>query len=99
MKLLFENSVPGRGMDILPPLDVMLISGISLVALVLEHYSGPRAETRNWPVVAVLNAVTFALLPLAAGLLTGQDLIRFALVGCLVCTAQSRGPVPCRSGL
>lgn len=71
---------------ILPPLDVMLISGISLVALVLEHYSGPRAETRSWPVVAVLNAVTFALLPLAAGLLTGQDLIRFALVGCLVCT-------------
>lgn len=71
---------------ILPPLDVMLVSGISLVALVLECYSGPRTESRNWALVAVLNAATFALLPLAAGLLTGQALVRFALVGCLVST-------------
>ena len=67
---------------ILPPLDVMLVSGISLVALVLECYSGPRTESRNWALVAVLNAATFALLPLAAGL----ALVRFALVGCLVST-------------
>ena len=64
---------------ILPPLDLMLISAISLVALVLERYSGPRTEERNW---LVLSVVTFALLPLAAGLLTGQALLRFALVGC-----------------
>ena len=73
---------------ILPPLDVMLVSGISLVALVLECYSGPRTESRNWALVAVLNAATFALLPLAAGLLTGQALVRFALVGCLVSTVH-----------
>ena len=67
---------------ILPPLDLMLISAISLVALVLERYSGPRTEERNWLAVLVLSVVTFALLPLAAGLLTGQALLRFALVGC-----------------
>lgn len=68
---------------ILPPLDVMLVSAISLVALVLEQYSGARVETRNWFAVLLLSGLTFALLPLAAGLLTGQDLIRFALVSCL----------------
>lgn len=30
----------------------------------------------------LLSVVTFALLPLAAGLLTGQALLRFALMGC-----------------
>lgn len=71
---------------ILPPLDLMLVSAISLVALVLEHYSGARVEKRNWPAVVLLSGLTFALLPLAAGLLTGQELIRFALVSCLAFT-------------
>ena len=71
---------------ILPQLDVMLLCGISLVALVLEYYTGPRAESRNWPMVVLLNAATFALLPLAAGLLSDRELGRFALVGCLVST-------------
>lgn len=68
---------------ILPPVDLMLVSGITLLALVLEHYSGVRVERRNWPVVLLLSTVTFALLPLAAGLLTSQALLRFALVGCV----------------
>lgn len=33
--------------------------------------------------LAVVTGLAFALLPLAAGLLTGQELIRFALVSCL----------------
>ena len=65
---------------------LMLLCGISLVALVLEYYTGPRAESRNWPMVVLLNAATFALLPLAAGLLSDRELGRFALVGCLVST-------------
>ena len=65
---------------ILPPLDLMLVSGISLVALILEHYSGKPVERRSWPVTALLSALTFVLLPLAAGLMSGQELLRFALV-------------------
>lgn len=65
---------------ILPPLDLMLVSGISLVALILEHYSGKPVEGRCWPVTALLSALTFVLLPLAAGLMSGQELLRFALV-------------------
>ena len=65
---------------ILPPLDLMLVSGLSLIALVLEHYSGERVERRNWLVVLLLSGVTFALLPLAAGLMADQDLICFSLV-------------------
>ena len=40
---------------ILPPLDLMLVSGISLVALILEHYSGKPVEGRCWPVTALLR--------------------------------------------
>lgn len=65
---------------ILPPLDLMLVSGISLVALILEYYSGKPVEGRCWPVTALLSALTFVLLPLAAGLMSGQELLRFALV-------------------
>ena len=65
---------------ILPPLDLMLVSGISLVALIIEHYSGKPVEGRCWPVTALLSALTFVLLPLAAGLMSGQELLRFALV-------------------
>ena len=65
---------------ILSPLDLMLVSGISLVALILEHYSGKPVEGRCWPVTALLSALTFVLLPLAAGLMSGQELLRFALV-------------------
>ena len=67
---------------ILPPVDLMLVSGLSLLALVLERYFGERVERRNWPAVLLLSIATFAFLPLAAGLLTGQALLRFALVGC-----------------
>lgn len=71
---------------ILPPLNFLPVSGICLAALVLESYTGPRAEKRNWPVVILLSAATFALLPLAAGLLAGQALLRFAGVGCVTAT-------------
>lgn len=67
---------------ILPPVDLMLVSGISLLALVLERYSGERVERRSWPVVLLLSIATFAALPLAAGLLTGQALLQFTLVSC-----------------
>lgn len=66
---------------VLPPLDLMLLCGISLIALILEHYSG-APERRCWPLVALLSLLTFALLPLAAGLMSGLDLLRFAAVGC-----------------
>lgn len=71
---------------ILPPLNLMVVSGLCLAALVLEAYTGPRVTARNWPAVILLSAATFALLPLAAGLLSGEALLRFALVGCVTAT-------------
>ena len=77
--LLVQTYAPAA---ILPPVDLMLVCGISLLALVLERYSGPRVERRSWLAVLLLSAATFALLPMAAGLMAGQDLLRFALVSC-----------------
>ena len=37
--LLIQTYAPAA---ILPPVDLMLVSGLSLLALVLESYSGPR---------------------------------------------------------
>ena len=71
---------------ILPKLDLMLICAVTLAALVLEYYTGPRVTKRNWLAVLLLNAATFALLPLAAGLLSGEGLLRFALAGCVAAT-------------
>lgn len=71
---------------ILPKLDLMLICAVTLAALVLEYYTGPRVTQRNWLAVLLLNAATFALLPLAAGLLSGEGLLRFALAGCVAAT-------------
>lgn len=71
---------------ILPPLDLMFLCAVTLVALVLETYTGPRVTERNWLAVLLLNAATFALLPLAAGLLSGEALVQFALVGCVAAT-------------
>ncbi|WP_297241955.1 hypothetical protein [uncultured Flavonifractor sp.] len=78
--LLIQTYAPAA---ILPPVDLMLVSGLSLLALVLESYSGPRVERRVWPVVALLGGVTFALLPLAAGLVALQELLRFTVVSCV----------------
>ena len=69
---------------ILPPLDILMLSGISLAALVLEHYLGGTAKKRHWLGMAVFSALTFALLPLAAGLLSGIAALKFAAVGCAV---------------
>lgn len=71
---------------ILPHLDLILICAVTLVALVLETYTGSRVTKRNWLAVILLNAATFALLPLAAGLLSGEALVQFAVVGCVAAT-------------
>ena len=51
----------------LPELDIPMLAALSLIALLLEHYLAPSAR-RCWPLLVLLGAVTFGLLPLAAGL-------------------------------
>ena len=56
--LLIQTYSPAA---ILPPVDLMMVSGLSLLALVLESYSGPRVERRVWPMVALLAGVGVAV--------------------------------------
>ena len=51
---------------ILPDLNIPAVTGLSLIALLLEYYLGNRPQ-RCWICVPVLGVVTFGLLPLASG--------------------------------
>ena len=50
---------------ILPVFDIPTITGISLIALVLDHYLAPGAR-RCWVCIPVFAALTFGVLPMAA---------------------------------
>lgn len=52
---------------VLPELDVIAMTGITLIALVLEYYISGKQE-RNWAVQILLGTVTFGGLAFAAGL-------------------------------
>ena len=56
---------------------------ISLIALVLDHYLAKGAE-RCWICVPVLSAVTFGLLPWAAGFAGAVEALILALAGGIV---------------
>lgn len=50
---------------ILPIFDIPMITSISLIALVLDHYLAPGAK-RCWVCIPVFAALSFGVLPMAA---------------------------------
>ena len=73
---------------VLPPLNIPMIAGISLIALLLEAYLAPGSR-RCWICVPVLGGITFGLLPLAAGSASLGEAAVLALVGCAVFSAMA----------
>ena len=71
---------------ILPQLDIPNMVLISLVALVLDHYMAPGAK-RCYICIPVFAAITFGLLPFAAGFVTLIEALKVGLAGCVVFTA------------
>ena len=65
---------------ILPVFDIPTLTAISLAALVLDHYLAPGAK-RCWVCIPVFAALSFGLLPLAAGLVAVKDALGLALTG------------------
>jgi hypothetical protein len=70
---------------IIPELNIPNIVLISLPAILLDHYFANGAK-RCYPCTAVLSAVTFGLLPFAAGFATVINALILALVGGLTFT-------------
>ena len=73
---------------ILPELDVTNLVLISLVALVLDHYLAPNAD-RCYVCIPVFSAITFGLLPFAAGYVSGEAAAELALFGGLIFTVMT----------
>lgn len=64
----------------LPAVDIPLMAGLSLVVVLLEHYLASSAP-RSWPVILLLAAATFGLLPWAAGYVPAVQAPMLAVVG------------------
>lgn len=65
---------------IIPEPNIPNIVLISLAAVLLDYYLAPGAK-RCYVCIAALSALTFGLLPLAAGLVTIMDALILTLVG------------------
>ena len=65
---------------ILPGFDIPLLLGVSLAALLAEHYLHLRAK-RPWAGLTALAAATFGLLPLCAGAAAAPEAVKLALSG------------------
>lgn len=68
---------------IIPSLNVPNMVLLSLIALVLDHYLAKGAE-RCWICIPALSAVTFGLLPWAAGFAGVLEALVLALAGGIV---------------
>ena len=73
---------------ILPKVSIPNLVLVSLVALLADHYLAPKA-TRCYICIPVLAAVTFGLLPFAAGIIGGSEILKVAIVGAVVFTATT----------
>ena len=73
---------------ILPKVNVPNLVLLSLVALLADHYLAPKAG-RCYICIPVLAAVTFGLLPFAAGIIGAGEILKIALVGAVVFTATT----------
>ena len=70
---------------ILMQFDIITVTAISLAALVLDHYLAPNAK-RCYICIPVFAALSFGLLPLAAGLVTAASALGLAVTGCVIFT-------------
>ena len=73
---------------ILPVFDIPTITGISLVALVLDHYLAKGAK-RCWICIPVFAALSFSVLPMVAGLVPVADLKGLMVNGCVIFTVTT----------
>ena len=71
---------------IIPALDVPNLVLLSLIVLVLDHYVASGAD-RCYICIPVFSALTFGLLPWAAGFVTAAAALKLALLGGVVFTA------------
>ena len=70
---------------LLPALSVPNLVLISLAALLLDHFVNPGAA-RCYICIPVFSALSFGVLPLAAGLVSGEDALKLAVIGGVVFT-------------
>ncbi len=81
--VLVRTFLPGA---VLPALDIPAITALCLIALTAEFYL-VRGAKRCYPMIFLFSAVTFGLLPLAAGFAGAGKCWLLALIGAIVCTA------------
>ena len=67
---------------ILMQFGIVEITGICLIALVLDHWLAPGAK-RCYICIPVFAALSFGILPLAAGLVAPMNALGLALSGCV----------------
>ena len=70
---------------ILMQFDIVSIAGICLAALVLDHYLAPNAK-RCYICIPLFAALSFGILPWAAGLVAVQNILGLALTGAVIFT-------------
>ena len=70
---------------ILPVFDIPTVTGISLIALVLDHYLAPGAK-RCWVCIPVFAALTFGVLPVAALLVDVSSALDLMVSGAVIFT-------------
>lgn len=73
---------------ILPEWNIPNLVGISLIALVLDHYLAPGAK-RCYICIPAFSAVTFGLLPFAACFVGGLEAVWMGLSGGVVFTVTT----------
>lgn len=72
-------------LSVLPKLDIPNMVLLSLVALLCQHYLASAAQRLD-VLMPIFAALTFGLLPFAAGLATGTEAVKLAVVGGIVFT-------------
>ena len=70
---------------ILPIFDIPTLTAISLVALVLDHYLARDAK-RCWICIPIFAALSFGILPFAAGMVALSSILGLALTGAAIFT-------------
>lgn len=70
---------------ILVELDIPTLVLISLTALLADHYVAPGAD-RCYVCIPVFSAITFGLLPFAAGLVGGEEALKLGVAGGVIFT-------------
>ena len=70
---------------ILMQFDIVSITGISLAALVLDHYLAPNAK-RCYVCIPLFAALSFGILPFAAGMVAVKYLLGLAISGAVIFT-------------